>query len=107
MIDKHSYDAITEKNDVYRAYVKAITPLMGNNPYVPRIYVINQTSGTDSKVLMSYKMETLHEEDTLDNDVKIEMVRKILLKMPENKDFSNIKDKKIYAGVTGSNRYSQ
>ena len=53
---KRNHLPSTLKNDAYNAYIKAIIPLMGGNPYVPEIYKILYVKDTNGRKIPKYKM---------------------------------------------------
>lgn len=48
-------------DDAYFQYVKAIKPYMGENPFLPRIYLVNITKDSKGNMVPDYHMEKLLE----------------------------------------------
>ena len=78
------------QNDAYYSYVKAIEPLMGENPYFPRVYVTTLTQDARGLVKPQYQMEKLHDGSYAKNElgagVSDEAMRALTKKMFVNTD---------------------
>ena len=63
-------------DDGYNAYVKAVTPLMGSNPYVPEIYKIVHVKDPSGGVVPRYEMHEYETYDKFSSKAILAMIRK-------------------------------
>lgn len=55
---KTNYFPSELQDDAYYAYIKAVTPLMGGNPYVPEIYKIIKIRDSNGQIIPRYEMRS-------------------------------------------------
>lgn len=74
---KTNYFPSELQDDAYYAYIEAVKPLMGSNPYVPEIYKIIHITDSNGKVVPRYEMRTYKPYDKFNKRDLISILSKI------------------------------
>jgi hypothetical protein len=75
--EKGAYDVFKMDYNAYYAWVKAISPYMKSNPYLPRVYVIDDRTDASGSKNPRYKMEKLYSPDEVNLKVLLALAEKL------------------------------
>lgn len=85
--------------DAYYSYVQHIKPLIGGNPFFPRVYVVNLKKDLNGKVIPSYNIEKLSTPDNFSTEALIAMCKTLFHNVPDLYDVDDIQE--FYADQIG------